>query len=127
METIEKVANDYAEMWEEEGIIYQVYKPELNVNLAVAKLLVAERLRIAKGKSRPMFVDISNLVSIDQEAREYFSEEEATQLITAGAIYTATPIAKLAGNFFIDVNQPLINVKLFTDKPAAIEWLQGYK
>ena len=50
-----KVQSDYTEMWIENGIIYNVYKPNLVLNLTKAKQMVAERLRISDGIEYPLF------------------------------------------------------------------------
>jgi hypothetical protein len=122
-----KIENDYVEIWLEDGIIYNIYKSNLIINLEIAKLMVSDRLIISDGICRPLFVDISNLISIDMGARAYLSGEEGTKLVKAGAFFTTTPLAKFAGKLFLDVNQPKTETQIFTNKQEAIEWLQLYK
>ncbi len=121
------IDNDYIEIWMEDGIIFSSYKPNLVINLEIAKLMVKERLKVTNGIERPLFIDISNLISVDLEAREYLSGGDAIKFIKAGAIYTKNPIAKFAGKLFVDVNQPQATTKIFTNKDEAIEWLQQFK
>lgn len=121
------IDNEYAEIWLEDGIIFNSYKPNLVINLEIAKLMVKERLRITNGITRPLFVDISNLISVDLEAREYLSGGDAIKFASAGAIYSTNPISKFAGKLFIDVNQPNAPTKIFSNKEEAIEWLQQFK
>src|SRR4051812_19230574 len=110
------IDNDYVEIWMEDGIIHNSYKPNLVINLEIAKLMVSERLRISDGIARPLFIDITNLISVDLEAREYLSVGEALKFVTAGAIYSTNPISKFAGKLFIDVNQPKAPTKIFANK-----------
>lgn len=121
------VENDYVKIWLEDGIIHSSYKPNLVINLEIAKQMVKERLKISDGIARPMFIDISNLVSIDLEAREYLSGGDAVKFVSAGAIYSTSPISKFQGKLFVDVNQPEATAKIFSNKEEAIEWLQQYK
>lgn len=121
------IENDYVKIWIEDGIIHNIYKPNLEINLAVAKIMVRDRLRVSDGITYPLFVDISNLISVDIGAREYLSGGEATKLISAGAFYTTTPIAKFAGKLFLDVNQPKTPAQIFSDKQEALDWLQQFK
>ena len=126
METI-VIDNEYTKMWMADGIIYNVSKPNFVMNLTIAKLLVQDRLKVANGKAYPLFIDMSNLVAADMEARKYLSGEEAIYLVTAGALLMTSPIGKFAGNLFLRINQPRIPTRIFTNKKAAIEWLQKYK
>lgn len=121
------VDNEHIEIWIEDGIIFNSYKPNLVINLEIAKKMVAARHQVSDGKARPLFIDISNLVSVDLEAREYLAGEEAIKLVTAGAIYSTNPISKFAGKLFLDVNKPQRPSQIFNNKEEAIEWLQQYK
>lgn len=120
------IENDYVKIWIEDGIIHSVHKPNF-INLEMAKVMVRDRLKVSNGIVRPMFIDISSMASTNIETRKYLSSEEAIYLVSAGAIYTANPIAKFAGNLFLHINQPKVPTRIFTNKQEAIEWLQQYK
>ena len=122
-----KTQSDYTEMWIENGIIHNVYKPNLVLDLTKARQMVEERLKISNGREHPLFIDINNLVSVDLEAREYLSGGDAVKLVKAGAIYCKNPIGKFAGKLFIEVNQPQVPTKVFTEKEEALAWLELYK
>lgn len=126
MEQVVTIENDFVEIWLEDGIIYSVHKPNF-INLEMAKVMVRDRLKVSSGIVRPMFIDISSMISTNIETRKYLSSEEAIYLVSAGAIYTANPIAKFAGNLFLRINQPKVPTRIFTNKQEAIEWLQQYK
>lgn len=121
------VDNQYIKIWIEDGIVFSFYKPNLQINLEIAKQLVLARQEASEGIARPLFIDISNLISVDLEAREYLAGEQGVQLITAGAIYTSNPISKFVGKLFLYVNKPQKPSKIFSSKKEAIEWLQEYK
>lgn len=118
--------NDYAEIWIEDGIVFNIYKPNLVLTLEVAKKLVEDRLRVSNGVSRPLFADISELISVDRKARRYLSKEGG-ELVNAGAFLVTSPISKFAGNVFMKIDKPTVPMRLFTSKDKAIEWLNTQK
>ena len=121
------IDNSYTELRLENEIMHSVFKPDLIINLEIAKALVKERLRVSNEKDQLLLFDISNLVSVDLEAIQYLSTEEAIKYIKAGAIYSSNPIAKFAGKLFIDTNRPKPPAKLFNNKTEAIKWLNQFK
>ncbi|MDQ3191064.1 MAG: STAS/SEC14 domain-containing protein [Bacteroidota bacterium] len=100
------------------------------LTLDLAKNIVESRLKISDGITRPILIDIRNLVSVDKAAREYLASHEATFLLSAGAISFGSTfknyMAILAGNVFIKIDKPAIPTKLFTEKDKALQWLRTY-
>ena len=121
------IESEYSIMWIENGIGYQSYKPGINITLEIAKQMVKDRIQSFNGIARPVFVDIRSLKSIDAASRRYFASKEAGELILAGAIYLASPLARWAGNVFLNIDVPITPAKLFTDKDKALEWLERFK
>lgn len=119
--------DNFSEMWIENGIGYQVYKPGLEITIDIARQMVIKRVEAFNGVARPVFVDIRNLVSIDGESRKYFASKEAGQLILAGAIYMNNPITKWFGNVFLTLDRPQPPARLFTDRNKALNWLEQWK
>jgi hypothetical protein len=117
----------YSEMWIENGIGYQVYKSEAVITLDIAKKMVAKRIESFNGIARPVYVDVRNLLSIDNDSRKYFASREAGALILAGAIHLDNPINQFFGNIFLLVDRPITPAKLFTNKDKALHWLQQFK
>jgi hypothetical protein len=121
------IESEYSIMWIENGIGYQTYKPGINITLEIAKQMVKDRVQSFNGVARPVLVDIRSLKSIDAASRRYFASKEAGELILAGAIYLASPLARWAGNVFLNIDVPITPAKLFTDKDKALEWLERFK
>jgi hypothetical protein len=119
--------NDFFEVWQEEGIIYTVFKKNTVLNLEVSHSAVAERMKVSNGKTSPIFIDLRNVYSTDTKARKYMASKEAVEFIAAGAFLIDNEIMKLAGNIFIRIDKPFVPARLFTDKDKAIQWLQNYK
>jgi hypothetical protein len=119
--------DEYSEMWIENGIGFQVYKPNLEITIDVARKMVEKRISSFNGISRPVLVDIRNLASVDRESMKYFATREAGELIRAGAIYMNNPITRWFGNIFLTLDQPITPARLFTNKAKALNWLEKYK
>ncbi len=126
-----ETAHSYADTWIEQGILYLVYKQGLIIDLQVAKTIVAERLEWQQGVTYPMVIDARAIDSVDDDAREYFTTEEATRFVSAGAIYLESTVRNIftliAGNIFLKVDEPPIPTRLFTQKEEALSWLEPYK
>src|SRR5688572_17656347 len=93
--------NEYAEMWIENGVVFQVYKKDLIINIDIARRLFQDRLKVSDSITRPVFVDITNLVSIDRASMKYYKKSEVVQYISATAIYIDNYITRLIGNVFL--------------------------
>jgi DNA repair protein RadA/Sms len=57
------VESPYCVTWLENDILHHVYKPNLIIDLDTAKKLVAHRLEVTAGVTRPILVDIQALVN----------------------------------------------------------------
>lgn len=131
METKVKQAyleNDFVEFWIENGIIMNVYKPNLEkITIDVAKEIVRDRLQVSNGVTMPVMIDLTNAFTIDKASRRYFSMGDAMKYLSASAILVRNEITKLGGNIYIRIDKPKIPTKLFTEQDKAIEWLNQFK
>lgn len=117
----------YCSSWLENGIVHNVYKPGLIITIDIAKQMVGQRLEVSKNISRPVFIDIRNLIAIDAASRSYLAGDEGVKYASAGAIYLNNYIQFLLGNVFLKIDNPLIPTRLFTEKEKALLWLQQHK
>lgn len=115
------------EFWLENGILHEVYKKDTMLTAENAKVMVQARLDLCKGKSYPVFIDVTNLKSIDKGARAYFSKGDGTALITAGAFQLKKVVHKVMANFFIHFDRPKVPLSFFSSKEKALNWLESYK
>ena len=121
------IDTSYCSSWLENGIVYNVYKPGLIITIDIAKQMVGQRLEVSKNISRPVFIDIRNLIAIDAASRSYLAGDEGVKYASAGAIYLNNYIQFLLGNVFLKIDNPLIPTRLFTEKEKALLWLQQHK
>lgn len=123
-----KVHNFYhSAIWIENGIICAKFKPGIVINLETAKNIVSDRKTISKGITRPLLVDITELLYIDPTGRKFLASHEACELLCVGAIFTKNKLLALLGNAFILLDEPLIPSKVFSNRAEALEWLKSFQ
>lgn len=53
------------ELWEEDSIIYEKFKPQTILNMKAGRKVVEDRMKLSNKRVMPMLVNIKNLVSVD--------------------------------------------------------------
>lgn len=120
--------NEYIELWIEEGIMHEKFKPEVTkINLQIAKQIVKDRLKFSNEVTMPFFIDLNKVITADKEAREYFAGEESLRFLNASAFYVQNPMALIVTKLFLAFNKPRLRTKLFSDRDEALAWLRNYK
>ncbi|MCG8321482.1 MAG: hypothetical protein MI921_18405 [Cytophagales bacterium] len=119
--------NKYVEIWIEDGIIFEVFKPGTVINLEAGRKVVADRLKVSDHTTMPLFVDMRQLLSINKETRRYMASKEALHYLSAGAFLVKSTINRLAFNAFQVLSNPPIPTKGFTNKEKALNWLKYIK
>ncbi len=122
MDTID---NDFITLWIEEGIMYGKYKPGKLIDLAAAKRVVSDRLQLCSGKDYPSLTIATDLKGITKEARDYFSSGDGIRHMIRLALITGSPIARMVGNFWLQINKPELPTRMFNDQAEAVKWLGG--
>ena len=117
---------NHSSMWLNNGIMYGKYKPNLVIDLEVAKLMVTDRLNVSKGVTRPYLVDVTGLLCIDSEGRSYLAGP-GCDLVSAGAILTKNKLLAFVGNAFILLDKPSVPSKVFNNVESALRWLEPFK
>lgn len=82
---------------------------------------------LARGKPRPLLVDITNVRTISKKAREEYVLPGNKEIITAVALITTSNVGRMVGNLFMTLNKPAMPMKMFTNADNAREWLLQYK
>jgi hypothetical protein len=121
------IENDYVEFWIEEGVIFEVFKPQVhNINLAIAKEVVRDRLKVSNGIVRPLLIDSSNSISMDKEARDYFVSEESILYLNVSAIVVHNTVSLFVGRLFLAFSNPNLKVELFKNRVRALNYLKSF-
>ena len=103
-----------------EGILYS-YLKDVIIDIRIAKSLVKNRLEFQEENKAPIILFGDKLISINREAREYFSKHGGRGVIST-AVVTNKLITKSMANFYIKVNKPRVPYKIFSNKADAIKW-----
>lgn len=117
----------HSAMWLNNGIMYVQYKPDIVIEMDVAKEMVKDRHKVSAGISRPFLVDVTELLYIGTDGRNYLAGPEGCKFISAGAIYTQNKLLAFVGSAFILLDKPLVPAKVFCNESAAIRWLNHFK
>jgi hypothetical protein len=123
---MEFIENDFAKFWIEDGILYFVYKQGIKMNLEAAKRIVADRLKVQKGVSFPVFCDMKGVKDSDKPGRDYLAKE-GSELVTAVAVMIDSPVTRIMLNFYLNINGPITPTRMFTEKDKALEYLATFK
>lgn len=127
MENINKYEFYHSILWIENGILFSKYKQGLIINAQVAYDMVRDRKRVSQGIYRPFFIDITGLCSVNEAARTYLASADASEFISAGAIYTTNTLTKIVGMAFRLLDRPPTPIRIFTNKDDALNWLETFK
>ena len=107
-------------------VLEATYKPGPKIDLAAAKIILNERLEFTEGKAVPVLVVDSGLVSMDKNARDFLSSNDGIKGIRASALISNSKVNSMLVNFVLKISRPNLPVKVFTDRQAAINWLEGF-
>lgn len=117
----------HSTMWVINGIMYAKYKKDLVIDLEVAKQMVSDRHEISNGVTRPFLIDVTGLLCVDSEGRDYLAGPAGCAFVSAGAIYTKNRLLSFVGNAFILLDKPLVPAKVFSSEASAVRWLEPFR
>src|ERR1043165_9687900 len=107
-----------------DGIIRVKMKPHAQVGLADARESVRVIATLCEGTRRPVIVDMTELKSMDREARMYFAGAETAKVESAAALIVNSPLRRAIGNFLRGLNKPLFPTRIFTSEKEALAWIK---
>lgn len=110
------------------GIVEATYKP-IFIDINTAREVLKTRQEVTLGNKYPMLLNGIGIKGIDKESRDFFSEPQGSEGLTATAILVNSRLDTFFANFLIKVNISKSNIplKLFTNKAEALKWLELYK
>lgn len=122
------IKNQYAEMWIEGGIVIVSYFELDAVDLQCAIKIYEDRVKISEGKDYPVLAEVLKVKYWTRDARQFQNTPQNYTCMKALALnYTESHVANIILNVFMYVNKPLIPTKSFTNREAAISWLQQFR
>lgn len=118
--------NEHVKMEIIEGIVHTHYKKGLKLSLNDAHRLVEEKIRFCGGNDYPFIFYDGGVVSMDRDARMYFSSEEGTRCISIAAFLETSVFSKMLINFFLKLTTPRVRSKAFNELEEAVSWINKY-
>lgn len=122
---MKKFENSQIIMEIEDGVLIATYKAGLKLTLEDVKNIVAERLKLLDGKTLPVLIIDSGVISMDKSARDFLSSTEGISGLKSAAIIENSLFSKMLINFFLRLTNPKIQVKAFSSHDEALKWLKG--
>ena|ERR1035437_918443 len=117
--------NEYHRLDLEDGIIIATWKNSF-IDLDIAKKMVESRLEVLQGKQYPFLIKMKSFRECTKEAREFYASAQISKDYIAGAIHIESILESFIANFFIAVNKPKTNFKIFNSEAKAKKWLAQY-
>lgn len=108
-------------------VILVEFCPNLRVDLATAKQIVAKRLNFAGNKKHYLVLDMSNVRSVTAEAKQYLQAPDGgLKNILGAALVASNPVSALIANIFAKTSKNF-EAKFFHNKQDALEWVYQEK
>ncbi len=107
-----------------DGVLHAHYKAGLQLNLEDAQKLVAERVQLCEGKEYPFLIYDGGVVSMDRDARVFFSSYEGTKGISMAAFVETSVFSKMLINFFLRLTKPNVKSRAFNNVNEALAWIK---
>lgn len=121
-----RIENEYAKFWIENGILFFVYKNGIAIDLPTVIKIVEDRLKLQQGKALLNFSDIRGVKSVDKVARNYLAREGSV-LIKAVALLVDNPLNNALSKFYVKANTPPIPTQMFTEREEALAFLETFR
>src|SRR5690606_8338603 len=97
----------------------------LILTLKAALQIVHDRLTFQSYTAYPVICDISNIKSIEFDAREYLSVEGSTLLTVVALVTTHQTLYSMA-RFYVEVNTPKVPTQLFKNTEGAEAFIDAF-
>jgi hypothetical protein len=124
---MDKVRTSVAEMYiDEDGILQIRFFRGVEVTLEKAIEYYAVSNDLLNNQKSLVLVDASEDYQITEEAKAYVQTEEAMKNRIAIAFVTNSLANQLMFNLYVKFYKPLVPLKMFSNKTAALKWLKSF-
>lgn len=117
--------NKYAHFAVQDGILFITYKSNTTLNLAVAKLVVTDRIRFQNNTNFAVLCDLRGIVNSDKAGRDFLAHS-GSLLLKAVALLVDEKVLLGMSTFYVEVSKPLVPTEIFTNEISAITYLQPF-
>ena len=81
--------------------------------------------QLSGGLPYVVLIDSGTYTDITKEARELLASKEFGEKTIAKALFVRSLGHRIVAQFYIKINKPYINTKIFADREKAIDWLDN--
>ncbi len=110
----------------EDGIVYIEFFFE-HGTYEIVDRGIKKRIEMTKGKAYPMLSDVRSMKTSTREGRQRMSEPDSGEGVIAGAVVINSKVQQVIYNLFQAIYKAPTQVRLFTNKDEAIEWIKQFK
>ena len=117
--------NEYVCYEMSDDIIYMRSKSNMVLDKTTAIVMTADRIRLQFGSVFSVFFDMTGMIDSDKEGRDYLAKHGwlLTRIVSICAEdYCASTIA----TFYLFVNKPIVNTKVFSTEKDAFAFLETH-
>ncbi len=117
--------NDFAKFWISKGILFFEYKPNITINLRVAKSVVSDRIHFQNESTYPILCDIRGVVDSDKAGRDHLAQSGSI-LTQAVALLVHEKVSLIISTFYVEISKPSVPTQIFTKEEDALIYLKGF-
>jgi hypothetical protein len=124
---VKELEDDLSKLWiDKDGILYSIFKKEIELNVPVCKQCIALRHEISGGEKQYWLYDFNNIKSMPSEGKDY-ADKYGQDFLHATAALVHNHLQKYIVNIFIAIKKPHVPFRAFTNKQDAKNWLLKHK
>jgi hypothetical protein len=110
----------------EDGIVYIEFFFE-HGTWEIVDRGIKKRNEMTKGKAYPMLSDVRSMKTSTREGRQRMSDPDSGEGVIAGAVIINSKVQQVIYNLFQAIYKAPTQVRLFTNKDEAVEWIKQFK
>jgi hypothetical protein len=107
-------------------ILVATFKKGTRIQLESAKKIVQDRIRFTESRVLAVLIRDKGVISIDRQATLFLSSKKGTKFLKAVAFVNSDLWGRTLLEYFVNANNPVMPIKVFTEEPPALEWLHEF-
>ena len=120
------ISTGAADFWIVDGtLLGRVTSPEITLEDAREGFEAIRESFSRNHRMKRALIDLGQGVVVKRQARKYLAETIKILEIDKAALVFHNPVQRVAASFFVGVNNPSGNLRLFGDAREAEDWLEG--
>ena len=109
-----------------DGLLYVRVTNEVNETVERSKQLVEAIGKLVNYKKVPMLSKFDEFALPPKENRDFWAQKDSCPYTSAEAFITNSTAMKIIANFYMRIEKPQRETKMFTDIEEARKWLKTF-